>query len=623
MMRDKSTLLVERLDLINLIYIALRRSNFDRIYVVSVSFCITFLYKIFKKNPIDDYIGYKKIEFADLPGSYFDTLEEATRYVNEALFEKYKKNIYFKLLTGFCDDNNIRHAAMTELNARYTVRRTKPYIFLKYLLQTGTDVTFIPTDNEKIAELFSDSSKLSKGFTTPKIILFKNSVADLFSAVAAVCSTPFIFMGIILIIVSRGIEWQAGPKKEYRFGFDMLGTGIFWDRGYHHFFIYDDGQFKPSEIIHVFRTVLKDEKTRKFFEKNRIPYTEFYKQKVPFKYLVNRIIIDFFLKSCMFGIVEMFRSNRKRIFFLPSLACMKMLIEAEIFYEHVNIRVFIARDDFNAFHVIRTIVAHKNRNYTVGFNIGDYSIRSINTIFYDRYAIWGDFYKSYHAESLQFTNPVVIGAGIYGLDKTYQLSKKQFVPHKYRELKNRFRLILIFGTSYAPDIFITKELQLKFYGTVLDATDSYEDVIRIIKPKADELNRPEFQDLFKQHKRVIIENNIWTYKLLLAADLVICIGATSVGLESLLANKKVLYYDVTGWKRHIYAKYSKILVSFNETEFKNNVNHVLQTGGYIDDETLERIRFMHGFRYDGCVVQRLRQICIGLIENERTPGLQH
>jgi hypothetical protein len=617
MMRNKRTLLVERLDLLNLAYIALRRSYFDRVYIVSESSVVSFLRNLFKKNTPGAYAGYKKIEFADLPGSYFDTLEEATQQVNGALFEKYIKNIYFDLLTRFCDDDNIRHAATTELNVRYTVRRVKPYIFLKYILETGSEVTFFPADNEKIAELFSDTSKITRNYSVPRFIRLKNSIADVLFAIIMLIATPVVLTGVSLKIASRGIELRATPKKEFRYGFDMLDAGIHWKKGYHQFFIYDNDQFRPSKIIHVIRGTLNDKKTRDFLETNRFPYTEFNRQKASLGFYIRRVIVDFLIKSCIREIVQCFRSNCKPFFFLPSLACMKMLVEAEIFYEHFNIRVFISRDDFNSFHVVRTIVAHKNHNYTVGFNIGDYSIRSINTIFYDRYAIWGDFYRDFHAKSLQFTTPVVIGAGIYGLDKTYALAEKHYVPFKYRELKGKHRLILIFGTSHAPDLFITKEMQLKFYSAVLDATDPYDDVIRIIKPKMEELDHPEFQELFKKHRNLIIEHDIWTYRVLLAADLVICLGGTSVGLESLLANKKVLYYDVTGWKRHIYAPYSNILVSFTEPEFRNNLDRVLQAGEYIDRDTLDRIRFMHGFRYDGCVVQRLRQVCASLIEEEK------
>jgi hypothetical protein len=299
---------------------------------------------------------------------------------------------------------------------------------------------------------------------------------------------------------------------------------------------------------------------------------------------------------------------------------MKMTMEAEIFYKQYDVDVFISYDDFNSFHIVRTIVANRNKCATVGFSIGDYSIRSIQNIFFNRYCVWGDFYREFHKDALKYSKTDVIGAGIFGLDKTYEYLKKGYTPSVYRNLGKRYRLIMIAGTSHSPELFITKQKQLEFYKTVLDRVSLYPDIFCIIRPKGyHELDDPEFRDLFKNYDRIKIEKDIWSFRLLTICDLVICMGSTSIGLESLLAGKKVLYFDNTGWHRHIYSNYSPYLVAFNASDFQRNLDRVLKDGLYLDDDTLDKIRFSHGFVFDGHVKDRLKGICIELsLEKEKS-----
>ena len=78
---------------------------------------------------------------------------------------------------------------------------------------------------------------------------------------------------------------------------------------------------------------------------------------------------------------------------------------------------------------------------------------------------------------------------------------------------------------------------------------------------------------------------------------------------------------MSGYKDHIYSKYSPYLVSFTKEELFANVHRVLVSKMYIDKNILEKIRVDHGFAFDGNVITRFKKICINLIENTHSKEL--
>jgi hypothetical protein len=315
------------------------------------------------------------------------------------------------------------------------------------------------------------------------------------------------------------------------------------------------------------------------------------------------------------------KKNKKFFFLMPCLATLKMIVEYEIFYAIYDIRVFISRDEYSPLHIIRTLVAQTNQSYSVGFMHGDYTIPGTETsvyVVFDKYGIYGTFYKDFNNSGFTSTPTEIIGAGIYGLDKTFSLAQKNYIPRKYQEIKRTHKIILIVGTYSGNEIdsCFTKTLLKKYYAETLDATDEFSDYYRIIKPASDELSDPELEEIIRGHERVIIDKNLWIYKLILVSDLTLVIGSTTVGLESLMAGKKVLYYDVYNYPENVYAKYSNLLVAFNYEKFFGNIRSVIKEDLYLDPDTLEFIRYTHGYRFDGHIVERFREMCRSLTRSQ-------
>jgi hypothetical protein len=605
----RRVLLIETIHFSSIVYLLAAGRKFDAVLYLFASPRMLALCRLLHHLFPDP----EKIEYADFPGSYFDSQEAATQTINDSLFDERPENLYVRMGLRFCRSPLSELAMRNELNIRYTYYRAKALILLRYLGERNGEIWFFPRDSVVIGTPEISITDLAR---IPFIACVRNALADRLRALLWFCATPFILCGVAAVLLGRGLETAPVRRQHYRVGYDMPDSGVQWHRGYHEFFLYDSADFHPRNVLHVYRGSLHDERTRRVFERYGYPCANFSQCTVPLPLYLGRVVWDFLIMGCWSWATGIF-SEKSPSMCIPALAVMKMTLEAEIFYAHYDIDAFVARDDFNPFHIIRTLVAREHDNRTVSFSIGDYSIQNINYILFDTYALWGEFYGEFHKKSLQYTNTSVIGAGIYGIDKTHEFLERGYIPEKYRELVASSRLILIAGTSYAPDIFVTKETQLAFYRTVLEATDAFPDVIRVIRPKADEYLDPDFMALFSGFERVYIETELWIYRVIPVCDLIICLGSTSIGIESLLAGKRVLFYDNMGWKRHIYAPYSEYLVAFTREELDRNLVRILLDDTYLDDATLQAIRSRHGFRFDGQVVERFRAICRSYFRDDR------
>ncbi len=569
-----SILLIEKLSLSNLIYLLVTgKTNRDSYFVypdtiISHLGRIPFFFNIQQKIT-------KKIEYADLPGSYFAAEEEGYQTAVDSIFDKNADNLYIKIAMAYCGDPLYRLALKKELYNRYSQQRVKAFTILKYLSETLPEVpiTFIPSDNEAIIPLLSSGFINTSCCEIPSYIKFLNHIRSGIQIALTLGLFPFYLIIISAGYPFRGFNWKPHIKN-YDFGFDNFNSGINFKNPYEFFFLFDFKKLHPKKTLQVVRNGFENSgnssKTRLFFERLGYPYVEHDKVRIPLELYAKKICMKFLFGGFYSYVKNMFTSNWNGSYAIPALAVMKMTIGAEIFYSQNDVKVFIARDEYSPFHIVRTLVARAHGNATVGFSHGDdcHHTSALNYLVFDKYAVWGEYYRVHLKKSLQYSDTTVIGAGIYGLDKTFSFQSHHQIPLKYRIIKNEFKIIGIFASSFTPELYITKERTLHFYKTVLDLTENYSEYYRVIKPKGDEFNDPEFQELLRNRKRVIIENVMWTYRLLSSLDTLICINITTIGLEGLMAGKKVFYYDVTNNKIISLCRYSEGLGAFEESTLK-------------------------------------------------------
>jgi len=620
---NKRVLLIERLSYITYLYSIFFSGRFDEILFIDTSFLFKWVYKKIEVHHKKFFKNYRQIYHCEFLGSWYDQIDETGIYVNDKLFDKYSNNIFISSLLKFGKDSRYSLAIRKELYNRYTFERVKTFIFFKHLSKKYNHITFLPSDTENIISLLSDNYKPENNYSTPKWFTCFLYVIDYASKFVAVIVYPFILLGIAIKFLLNGISFCKIKRNTYNYGIDTFSQGIPWRVPYNSFFIYNKSDFHPSKILHVVRSDLTDEKTKAIFKKYHFPYAIWNKQKTPIKFVFSRILMDMVLKQTKNIITGLFSSNKNSLFLFPCLAISRLIIETQIFYYHYDVKVFISRDEYSSLHVIRTLVAHENNSHTIGYMHGDATIPGVITqtnILFDKYCIYGDCYRSLHEKGLAFSDCSIIGAGIYGLDKTYRLAKKGYIPEKYKELKKSYKILLIIGGPYNvndTDSGFTKDLIIQYYKDILNFTDEYKDYYRVIKPAGDDRLDEDLKTIVAGHERVLIDKYFWTYKILLISDLTIGYGPTTVGLESIMAGKKTIYYDLSGYKKHAYQKYSPHLVVKTPEDLKKNLDYLIRENKYLDTDTLELIREEHGFRFDGQVVHRFRQLCRTLLQTKK------
>lgn len=560
-------------------------------------------------------IPLEKLEYARFPGSYFEAQEETYLHANDRIYDRHRDNLYLRLVFSFLDVPEAEIALKKELFNRYTLRRVKTWVLLRHLSRVCPRIDLVPLDGEDAASALSfPPGELPEVSVPPAFTLLNRMRAALGNFLPLLI--PFLLLALILKVAGKGVTLATPGPVTYDLGFDIQELGLKRDRGLVNgeFFLYDEGAFHPSKILHVVRTRLEDAAARESLERIGCPFVEFMRIRSPLPYLLERGVRDLFWKGSLRALSGLLTADRRSFFLYPSLAVLKLAMEWEVFYRQYPVRVFIARDEYSPAHIVRTLVARRHGFRTVSFQWADLSDRGDQTshFLFDGYALWGDFYRVYLEKSLQGSGTRVVGANIYGSDTIHRLVEAGAIPEKYRELKKGRTIVAVMGSSFSPDLFITKEMTLRFYRETVDALAAHEQVLCVLKPKNDVLD-DELSALAARYPRTVIERSLHTYAFLPVPDLVIASCNSSVGLEALMAGKKVLYYEVSGFTGHLYARYSPLLVAFNREQLERNLDRILRKGEYLEPALLAEIRRNHGLCFDGHVTERFRQMCRDLL----------
>lgn len=618
---DKKTLVIERLNLISLSYYLINFWKFNEIIFISEIKIITapwFWTRLLKIKSL------RRMRYSDFPGIYLDIQKEATLYSNNRFYEiASNDNILIELIYKIKENPVVEMALQKILLIDYTVQRVKTFSFLKKTIdRSESKIIFVPIDNMDFSCFMSKYLRPEKNmYDVPPIISFANDLKDLVGKLSFILYAT----GLVgLLIIRKGFSFRFTKPNEYDIAFDTYGTGISFDSPYHDTFIYGNGVFNPKKILHVVRTSLKCDETKHFFTTNNYPYIEFKKVSMPIAYFGKRVLINYYL-SALFTSLKCYSIKPQQVMFIkPTIAVINLIIENEIFYSKNHVNVFIARDEYGSTHIIRTMIANEYGCKTVGFDHGDISVitSSRSHLYCDYFCVWGKYSKDItHKKSLSYARKVgkhvrIIGAGIYGLDKTYENIEEHKSPKDYKNIVKSYKVITVFPTAYGPDLFITEAHTVAFYELVLNLIEKYDYIYIIFKHRKDSagfINKIQSKELMF-NKRICIDHTNWTYDLLPISDLIITLGRSSVGLEGLMMGKNVLYYniDVVG-PQHAYYKYDEHLVAFTEKEFYDNVDWFLD-GNNLPDDVVDRITEDHGYKFDGRVVERLKNVILEALQ---------
>jgi hypothetical protein len=622
----RPAVLIERLTLVNIFYIILVQRNISFIAYIGGNTVNHSLLEFLKKIRLLRNVRIKKLIYGDFRRSFNEIFEETHFHANDRLFEKYSRSIYLAFGLKFLPDRHYELAVRQELFNRYTLGRVRCYIFLKKLSLQYNNIVLIPIDNEDIPALLSPEYRTGN-FRIPAFIRYSNVILDALKNMAYL----FISFGFPLYLLFkglvRGISFAGSQRKRYDVALDLQKIGLKRDRGLDNegnFFLYDaTPRFSPQNILHIVRDELEDEEAQKSLEKFGAPYIEVNHLKTPAGYFFSRLFLELFLTSIVrFPIICLMNirtANYRHILAIPIFAVIKMKTEAEILYEQYDIGVFIARDEYSPFHIVRTIVANSYHNRTLGFQWADYFIRGIplNYVYMNRYLVCGEVYIRNHAKAISNCICPVIGYGAYWADRIYRWKARDFMPEIYRKIKNEYCIVAIMGSTFSDELDVTKAHTIRFYQETFDIVRSCNSAYSVIKPKSDELDA-ELSQMVAGHERVCMEKNMWTYKFLLIPDLIICIGDSTIGIESLMIGKRVIFYDVVGNSDDLYSKYSPFLVARSREDLAERVRDVIVNGRYIEEGIISNIIRNHCYKFDGKVMERFKEHCSDLLSEEPT-----
>jgi hypothetical protein len=560
------------------------------------------------RHLIERVTGLKQLKYEDFPGSYFEAHEQAIT-TNDTFYDDNRRreaDPVISFLRRFRNHELIEVALRRAVLDTYTLGRVKALVLLRGLAATCEHVTFVPRDNrDPRAWCGSTLQEAWDIVQVPAAVRLLNMVKARFEAPAALCFAVFLAG---LLVWHRGLALAVPRPKSYRVGYDVDDQAIQW-APYYRTFLYDDNDLAPQKILHVAQR--GSAQLRRHFEKENIPFVEAERIPVPLGYLMRRIIGEFLGGAGRLAFSQI-ATGRGGPFSWAAVRVVQHLIKAELLDHAYRTDVFIWRVENGFPHILRTLLHDDRGGMTIGFSTFDETYFDVISSYFCShiYCFWGEFQRDFLKNNARYCrNTCVTGAGIYGLDETFRRIQAGAFPERYAHLKGRSRIVGVFTSSFKEDFLLSREMALSFYRTALKILERYPDVVVLLKPKGAELNDSKFRNLLEAAgPRVILDEDGWTYDLIPVFDLVLCLGTCSVGLESLMAGRKVIYLDETGLRDHPYEQYDPCLVARSPEGLLSRIDQVLGTGKYVNEETLAYIRRHHGLRFDGKVTDRFRDV---------------
>ncbi len=562
------------------------------------------------------WLGLRRLRYEEFPGSYFEVHRLVSTEVNDAFFDRSlprEAGGAVALLRRFQKHPRMEVALRRALEDAYTLERVKTFVFLRFLAQEGAEILLLPRDHRDPQPWIPPS--LRETWRKATIPVWAKRLHPIRARAEAMAFLGYVTFLAVRLALDRGICLRTPPVQNWRFGFDLFNHGIDWRKPYHTSFLYDDRQLNPRQILHVVRDRLQDERTRRHWIEQGIPFVEAGRVPIPLPFLFHRVL-GLFLGGCWrLGARELLKP-RAGPFLWSAASVLFNGIQMELLETRHRIDLFIGRDEYTVGHILRRVVYDRRGGKTVGLCHGDDTspTASNSYISYHRFCVPGSFHREMLQRAAHTADEIpVIGMGIYGLDVTHRHLQAGWIPEGYREYRGKFRILGACASSYQEDFFLTRRMTLEFYRSVFRLLDQHPDLLVVVRPKGEEFKDPEFRALLSQAgPRAVLEEQVWLYDLLPALDLVVCIACSTVGLEGVMAGKPVVYFEETGCYPHPYGEMDSRLVARSARELAQRVKEILTGRNIPDEETLDRIRSRHGLLFDGKVAERFRQVICGV-----------
>lgn len=565
--------------------------------------------------------GLRQLRYEEFPGSYYEVHRVACQGANDAMYDEAARDRAapaIAFLRHFHDHALLDAALRRTMQDLYTVGRVKTLVFLRTLARLHAPIIFIPRDT--VSPRSWVPTQLGAIWETVHIPPPMYVVNAVKARIETLGVAMVACLMVAALLLKRGLVLSAPPPTPWRVGFQISEEALDW-RPYHRTFLYDEAALAPSKILHVVQK--GNEEMHRYFQSHGYHLVDVERLPVPLGYLLRRVIPRF-LGGAVWLSLKHAWGGEGGAFVWGALNVSYQLIKAEILDMTYRTDVFIGRDVTIFSHLIRTLLHGLRGGITIGYSQGDETYYDTASSYLGShvFCFWGEFQQALLKHNARYCGSThVIGAGIYGLDETYAWVKNGIVPEPYKTLRQRHRIIGAFTTSFGEDFIMDRDMAIAWCRAVIALANRYADTMVVLKPKGRELDDPVFQHLVAAGgSRVVVDRAMWTYDFLPALDVMICIGASSIGLEGLMAGKRVIYFDPTGLADHPYASYASCLVARTADELFAIADRILVEDQYVEPGVLAYIRRHHGLAFDGKVTARFRDVVCAALEQTSAPA---
>lgn len=306
------------------------------------------------------------------------------------------------------------------------------------------------------------------------------------------------------------------------------------------------------------------------------------------------------------------------------------IVEKYLQFENLDYKVEFIKDDYNAKHIVTSILSHKNGRKTVGIqhHVNAYDCPSLHYVHFDRYITFGDLLEksfSPHWDHLKLerTGRRNIDWMVHLLqDSEKMISLQNTIQKQYGKRKYIATIILPTG-YYINSEHAWEEL---YQGLQLLKKESLNFHLFLrFKTQSDlkqynQLQR--FVELAQTDSRFIVDHQMFTtYELLAISDLVIAPTASFSIWESLVKPAKVFSFDFIGTAAQYFPDYGKDFILKTREDFIRTIRG-LETHFEGFDCQWDRLREDCNYHYDGKNLERIQKVIMETLQEMDHPPQQ-
>jgi len=296
-------------------------------------------------------------------------------------------------------------------------------------------------------------------------------------------------------------------------------------------------------------------------------------------------------------------------------------LDKELELCNIDYNVEFIRDDYNARHVVATVLCNKNAMRTVGIqhvaipHIAPY----LSYVHFDKYIVYGDLFVKgfspyWNKVNLEKTGRETVDwvANILS-DRVKEEDLNRRLRNLYPERKFTAVVILPSGSERNK-----KKQWDEIYSALLELSDIDIDVNIFLRfRKRGDLRNYEhlrrFNRLEEMDGRIHIDHeNFTTYELMVLSDVVIANSASFAIHEAIVTQARVFTFEFTGFTKYVFPDYGRDFILHTKDDLLR-VFGGLESGYAQFDCDWERLRLDCNYHHDGRNLERIQRVVVDAV----------